>query len=469
MELDPSPIKSRGVNKAPPEAISSDLSKLGNHLVSKFHVLMRVSQIYDAKNVTFHQFSQETLQTINALIQKEGTLSLKILQNEIILNDQRLRYSADGFMSFKYVLTHWKKKLIGGVTFVELVDERVLNEFVSIFNSLEDGREDNATHFTQQLADRGIHSVDVTPLEEWVSEEEDTALETEDHKEVAKKVFFEAIGTVKEMMTRIKANQYPDLRKLKRLVQKTIRLVVEDESILLGLTTIKNYDEYTYNHCVNVSIYALGLGRRLGFSRETLTELALTALFHDVGKSRLPKELLNKPAALNDEEWVLMVIGIFDHHLRGDGSGYPKLFRKKEISLFGRIIQIADVYDAMTTPRVYRKAWTPEQALAFMLRDRGKHLDTILLKVFIGLVGIFPIGSLVLLTTGELGIVLKPHAESKWMDRPQVILISRDEKGYARKELADLTATNGGNQFKRTIVKTLDPNQYHIDITNYFV
>jgi hypothetical protein len=190
MELDPSPVESRRANKAPPEATSSDLSKLGNHLVSKFHVLMRVSQIYDAKNVTFHQFSQETLQTINALIQKEGTLSLKILQNEIILNDQRLRYSADGFMSFKYVLTHWKKKLIGGVTFVELVDERVLNEFVSIFNSLEDGREDNATHFTQQLADRGIHSVDVTPLEEWVSEEEDTALETEDHKEVAKKVFF---------------------------------------------------------------------------------------------------------------------------------------------------------------------------------------------------------------------------------------------------------------------------------------
>jgi hypothetical protein len=84
-------------------------------------------------------------------------------------------------------------------------------------------------------------------------------------------------------------------------------------------------------------------------------------------------------------------------------------------------------------------------------------------------VGIFPIGSLVLLTTGELGIVLKPNAESKWMDRPQVILISRDEKGYARKELVDLMAIKGGDQFKRTIVKTLDPNQYHIDITKYFL
>ena len=493
MEFDPSPVESQGMNKAPSEAMSPDLSKLGNHLVSKFHVLMRVSQIYDAKNETFRQFSQESLQAINALIQKERMLSLKILKNEIFLNEERLRYSADGFTSFKYVLTHWKKKLIGGVTFRELVDERVLNEFVFIFNSLEDGVEDNAARFTQRLVDCGIQSVTVTPLEKSLSEEEDSTLEKEDHYEVAKKVFFETIGTVKEMITQIEAKQYPGVRKLKRLVQKTIHLVVEDESILMGLTTIKNYDEYTYNHSVNVSIYALALGRRLGFSRQTLTELGLTALFHDVGKSRIPKEILNKPAGLNDEEWVLMkkhplmgvetilnlkqlgeinprmVIGIFDHHLKGDASGYPKLFRKKEISLFGRIIQIADVYDAMTTPRVYRKPWTPEQALAFMLRDRGKHLDPILLKVLIGLVGIFPIGSLVLLSTGELGIVFKPNAESKWMDRPQVILISRDQKGYVKKELADLMATNGGNQFKRSIIKTLDPTEYHIDIAQYFL
>jgi HD-GYP domain-containing protein (c-di-GMP phosphodiesterase class II) len=212
-----------------------------------------------------------------------------------------------------------------------------------------------------------------------------------------------------------------------------------------------------------------------------------------MGKSRIPKEILNKPAALNDEEWALMkkhplmgvetilnlkqlgeinprmVVGIFDHHLRGDASGYPKLFRKKGISLFGRIIQIADVYDAMTTPRVYRKAWTPEQALAMMLRDRGSHLDPVLLQLLLGLVGIFPIGSLVLLSTGELGIVFKPNPDPKWIDRPKVILISKDEEGYAKKELADLTATNGEDQFKRSITKTLDPNKYYIDIAKYFL
>ena len=142
------------------------------------------------------------------------------------------------------------------------------------------------------------------------------------------------------------------------------------------------------------------------------------------------KEVLNKPGAINEEEWQVMkkhplsgveivlnlrqlgevnpkmVFGIFEHHLKNNLSGYPRLFRKKEINLFGQIIQIADGYDAMTTPRVYKQtSYTPEQALAVMIKDKGIYFDPILLKVFIGLVGIYPIGSLVLLNTNQLGIV----------------------------------------------------------------
>ena len=165
-----------------------------------------------------------------------------------------------------------------------------------------------------------------------------------------------------------------------------------------------------------------------------------------------------------------MVVGIFDHHLKSDLSGYPKLFRKKEVSLFGRIIQIADSYDAMTTPRIYKKTpYTPEQALALMLRERTVHFDPLLLKIFIGLVGIYPIGSLVLLNTRELGIVYKPSHDPKWLDRPIVILVARNEKGDVKKEVIDLTETDGAGHYKRSIVKTLDPYKYHIDIAKYFL
>jgi HD-GYP domain-containing protein (c-di-GMP phosphodiesterase class II) len=494
MDMTHSTPQSEKVNPKSPEGMESDLSKLGNNLVTKLHVLMRISQIYDSKNVALHQFVQECLETINTMIKREGTLSLKIMKDDFFLNEQRLRYSVEGFTSFKYLLTQWKKRLIGEVIFKGPIDEGILKGFVYDLINLEEGREENAALLKEQLANHRITTIEVNPLEVVEGEEEAFTLQREDQREVGKKVFFETIGTIKEVITNIKGKQYADVRKLKRLAQKAVHLVIEDESILLGMTTIKNYDEYTFNHSVNVSIYSLAMGKRLGFPKKMLTELGITALLHDIGKSKIPREILNKPASLDEEEWGMMkrhplmgveivlnlkqlgeinprmVVGIFDHHLKNDLSGYPKLFRKKEVSLFGRIIQIADSYDAMTTPRIYKKTpYTPEQALALMLRERTVHFDPVLLKIFIGLVGIYPIGSLVLLDTHEIGIVYKPSRDPKWLDRPTVILVARNEKGDVKKEVADLIETDRAGRYKRSIVKTLDPYQYHIDIAKYFL
>ncbi len=476
------------------ERAEAELSKIGNTLITKFHVLMRLSQIYDSKNVALHQFIQESLLVINTFIEKQGSLSFKIVGDDIFLNEQRLRYSVEGFTSFKYLSTQWKKRLIGEVVYRQSLNEETLREFIYLLMDLEEGEEENAIRFHERLRQRGISSIDVYPLELLEGEKGDSILSKEDTREIAKKVFFETIGTVKEVITHIKGKQHADVRRLKRLVRKAVHLVMEDESILLGMATIKNYDEYTFNHSVNVAIYALAMGRRLGFSRSVLSELGITAMLHDIGKSKIPKDVLNKPAALNEEEWgqmkrhpitgveiVLnlkqlgevnpkMVIGIFDHHLKNDLSGYPKLFHHKGVSLFGRIIQIADAYDAMTTPRIYKKIpYTPEQALAIMLRDRDAHFDSILLKMFIGLVGVYPIGSLVLLDTREMGIIFKTNPDPQWIERPLVILVERGRQGKGEKKLIDLTERNGQNGFKRSIVKILDPNKYHIDIAKYFL
>src|SRR5512134_2451470 len=113
MELTQPVTQNQGTTVRPDEVSESDLLRLGNHLVIKFHVLMKISQIYDSRNVALQQFIRESLQSINALIGKEGTFSLKITRDELFLNDQRLRYSVEGFTSFKYLLTQWKKRLIG--------------------------------------------------------------------------------------------------------------------------------------------------------------------------------------------------------------------------------------------------------------------------------------------------------------------------------------------------------------------
>lgn len=473
----------------------SGFSQLGNQLIHKFHALMKVSLIYDSKNKILTPFLQETLHPLNTLVEREGTVSLRAVKDDLYLNGKRLRFSVEGFTAFKYVLTHWKKKQIGEVVFKGPMDERVLREFVFAFVHLEEGREENSDLLAHRLATSGIASIELSPLEIFEPRQVGVPLQrakqkTTGPKEIAKKVFFQMIGMVKEMTPQIEKQEPPDLRKFKRLVQKVIRLTGEDESILLGLTTIKNYGGWTENHSVNVAIYSLAIGRRLGFSRNTLMELATTALLHDIGKSKIPAEVLNKPATLNDGEWKLMkqhpragvevvlhlrqlaelnprmVIGIFDHHLKTDLSGYPTLFRKKKVSLFGRIIHIADVYDAMTAPRIYRKIpYTPGQTIAIMTNDKGYHFDPVLLKVFIGMIGIYPVGSVVLLNTNDLGIVIKPSGDPKGIDRPTVLLISGRGKG----EAVDLSETDGDGHFRRSIAKTLDPFQTHVNIGKYFL
>src|SRR5512136_2131087 len=136
MEIAPSSTPPKKMNLTSPDGMDAELARLGNNLVTKFHVLMKISQIYDSKNVALNQFVQEFLETINTLIKRERALSLKIRKDDFFLNDQRLRYSVEGFTSFKYLLTQWKKRLIGEVIFNTLMEEDMLRYFIYTFINL---------------------------------------------------------------------------------------------------------------------------------------------------------------------------------------------------------------------------------------------------------------------------------------------------------------------------------------------
>ena len=202
--------------------------------------------------------------------------------------------------------------------------------------------------------------------------------------------------------------------------------------------------------------------------------------------------ILKKPGKLNDLEWDIVkshptkgveeilafrqlaevkpkiLFGIFDHHLNFDLSGYPNMKRKKKQSLFGRIITIADVYDAMTTPRCYRKEpYSPTDALQLMWKDCGVHFDPALFKVFVNAMGIYPIGSLVQLDDDELGIVSSSNPHSKLLDRPTVISITSEGTKGRNINLVDRDEKTGG--FKRSITRCLDPKKYNICVQEHFL
>jgi HD-GYP domain-containing protein (c-di-GMP phosphodiesterase class II) len=255
------------------------------------------------------------------------------------------------------------------------------------------------------------------------------------------------------------------------------------------------YDDYTFAHSLNVALLAMSLGKRIGMKRSTLEKLGLCGLFHDLGKIEIPKKILNKKGKLKDSEFeeikkhslisallilklktdkhrrVQLFVSPFEHHIRYDHSGYPSIDKRRPISLFGRILTIADVYDAITSPRIYRPtSMSPDRALGLMLSDSGKHYDPVLLKVFVNMLGLYPVGTLLELNTGEIGLAMHTDQEGD-KTRPKVQLLDLNEnKEYIKGKVIDLAERNQmTGDYRWNIVKTKHPAAIGVQPAKYIL
>ena len=241
----------------------------------------------------------------------------------------------------------------------------------------------------------------------------------EDAKERAKGIYAQTIEVISDVMDHVKLGKALRLKRAKRVVQSMIDQLLAAETNLLGLTNLRCYDEYTYNHSVNVGILSIAIGQRVGIGKNRLVDLGMAAVFHDIGKSCIPLAVLNKPGPFDEREWAVIrrhpVLGVkellklkgvdaltarimqgaFEHHLNLDGSGYPRVDYPRGVSLSGRIVAIADCYDALTSARVYRRtAETPDATLRYILQKSGTLYDPILAKLFVNVLGVYPAGTL---------------------------------------------------------------------------
>jgi HD-GYP domain-containing protein (c-di-GMP phosphodiesterase class II) len=287
----------------------------------------------------------------------------------------------------------------------------------------------------------------------------------------------------------------PNIKKIKRVVQGIVDQILNEENSLVGLTTIRDYDEYTFTHSVNVCIFSVALGRRLGLTKLQLYDLGLAALFHDIGKSRVPLEILNKAGALTEDEWRFVsahpwlgvlalfqmrgqqelpyrsMIVAYEHHMKIDLTGYPRSIRQRELTMYSKIVSVADGFDAATSRRVYQTTPLSPAAVLQEMRDNPKRgLDSVVVKAFSNLLGLYPVGTLVVLDTFELGVVHAANPNVEMISRPVVRVVS-DDKGNVLYpgHLIDLAAQNESGAFVRTIIKTADPARYGIRIADYFV
>jgi putative nucleotidyltransferase with HDIG domain len=400
---------------------------------------------------------------------------------------------ADYYSILRGFLQEMRNRWIGELEFTEEVNGEPLKDFIFLLSGLEEKNEINYLYVNRQIEYRGIDGISVGKLE--FLRDEELYVDSKDQKRFSEEVYFKSIGLVKEMVESVRNQKMLNVRKAKRLMQNAVNAIMQDESSLLGLANIKNYDEQTFNHSVNVAIYAMAIGQRIGIPKKYLSHLGMAGLFHDIGKVNIPKEVLDKTGKLSPEELAIMrshpIIGAetvmrmkewgelstrmidvaFEHHLKFDLTGYPKPTQKRKITLFGRIIAIADFYDALVRPKAdNRFPYVSEKILGVMLERSGKDFDPALIKVFINMIGVFPLGTLVLLNTHERGIVVHIQEDTELIDRPKVMVLQYGDGEYQKGEVVDLRELDEKTgQYKRSVVKTLDPNDYHINVAEYLI
>lgn len=245
----------------------------------------------------------------------------------------------------------------------------------------------------------------------------------------------------------------------KQAVNAIVNSLIEDQNALLCFSQLKTRDEYTAFHSINVSILSVAFGKQLGLSVEELQILGLGGLLHDIGKMRIPLEILNKPGKLTDSEFEVMkshvllakdllekagdfpmkaMEVVLQHHERYDGRGYPSGLIGNQIDLFGRIASIVDVYDAISSDRIYRNAMPPHEAIKRIYEWSATDFERSLVEHFIKAIGIYPVGSLVEINRSDVGMVVSTSQKDAL--KPVVLLLFDSQKQkYKPPRLIDLT------------------------------
>lgn len=297
-----------------------------------------------------------------------------------------------------------------------------------------------------------------------------------------REVYQRAVDTVAEVLEESRLGKIPKATKAKEVVADLTKYVLTDRPALLALTLIKSYDNYLFNHSVNVAVLSISLAQGLKINENDLNIIGLSGLLHDIGKTLTPKAIILKPHNLTKEEWEVMRLHpvksaevvskmetvpelcvrlVYEHHITFDRKGYPKLEEGRQVHPYTKIITIADCYDAITTLRPYQKPFPPREAMRIMESLSGNVIDPIYFQEFIKILGIFPVGSLVRLDTNEVAVVVETNSQNPLAPRVK-ILFDADARRLVHPVEVDLANQDDMKEY-RNIVSTVDPLLYDLD------
>jgi HD-GYP domain-containing protein (c-di-GMP phosphodiesterase class II) len=456
-------------------------------LASRFYTVFRLAKLFEPNNATVRDRLVELVESVQAIIRKAGEIRIEVRSGFLLINWTRLKFEASTHHVFRFFLDEFMARQIGAISFFSGLTADELGRFMVFLARMEYPKNQPFETLQKMLGQADLPHARC----EKISPEEIGELADNSPAPMfflgifhLQKLFGDRVGVWNFYVT-------------KRWIQSVCNLMALDESFLLGLVNLKNFEDYVLNHSVNVCVLSLALGKRIGLTRPELMDLGISAALHDVGKLDVPKEILEKPAMLDARERAVIerhshtgandliqlmmthdlpvaaVQVALEHHVRADMNGYPRYVRRKRLNLFSRIVKITDYYDAITTKRVYRKdVLTPEAALRQMASGSGTEFDALLFRAFARMMGPYPVGSLVVLRSGEIAIVTENHTPPGLARRPKIKIIALASGRKIDGPVVDLA--EGDDEpapapSARAIVKVLDPEAYGIRVADYFL
>lgn len=452
-------------------------NQLFDDLLRRFSASLRGVQLYSAQHPLVGRNVDGLWDTVRAIHTHEAPIVIGLLDDELVVCDVPMPKASEAMGELIKVLHRM------GVERVSIdpgVQREELATFVQLLATVDHTAvAEAAARNTDMLSQPHVRVGRIQVEQRLEGNISDTA--------TIRKLYADAVNVANVVWESARADGQPNASAAGGMVDGLAQAVSQNRTALLALTALKNYDNYTFTHMVNVSILTMGQARALGIDGPLLREFGLAALMHDVGKVRTPTEVLNKPDKLSDEEFTIMKrhvvdgaeilrrtpeipalapVVAFEHHLRLDGTGYPHGVSRSTLNLATMLCSISDVYDAMRSQRKYQQAFPTDRILAVLQRSDGKQFDQHLVRRFVQLVGIYPAGNLVRLNTGEIAVVLRVHAPDPY--RPKVrVLISRDGDTLSLPFDLNLWEIEATEDRPSSVTAPVDPADYDIDPLTY--
>jgi putative nucleotidyltransferase with HDIG domain len=446
----------------------SDLSARED-LVRRLSAAIRAGELY-ATNHPLVTKSLDNLMAVTATnLAKSESAVVGFLGNDVVVNDVRLGKLTAPLVGF---VRDMHERDIEKITFSQGVTRDDLQVLVELMRDRA-----AAVALPDRLASKGIRRIAIGKL----------MLEADDGEHagivVARKVYQSAVETAETLWDQAKAGDKPDPNAARKIIDSLAKVVTQDRTSLMALTALKRYDNYTFTHMVNVSVLAMSQARALNLDGPLLREFGFAALMHDIGKVNTPVEVLNKPGTLSKEEFDVMKrhvvdgahilrktpempalapIVAFEHHLKQDLSGYPENIGHRSLNLCTMIVSIADVFDALRSNRPYRQGLATDRIRAIMDEHDNPAFNQKLLKRFVNIMGLYPIGTLVTLNTDEIGVITAEHPSDPFRPQVKIIFSPRGEQ-LEEPFLANTWERDSRGDYPRAVVEPVDPDSVQID------